>query len=89
MTRSIAPRFSSVWRLGGFTSKLTASSAWRPCTIIAGTAMSRSPGFADEPMTTCEIGLPATSRTGTTLPGEVGCAISGSRVDRSIASVTS
>ena len=35
-------------------------------------AKSRSPGLADEPMTTWPTGVPATSRTGTTLPGDDG-----------------
>ena len=46
-------------------------------------------GFAEEPMTTWEISGPATSRTGLTLPGLEGSAISGSIPERSISSSTS
>jgi hypothetical protein len=63
--------------------------AWCPRVIAASIAKSRSPGLADEPTTTWCTGSPATSRTGTTFPGELGLAISGSRLARSISSVTS
>ena len=49
-------------------------------------AKSRIPGFADEPMTHWKTSAPATSRTGTTLPGLDGIAISGSSRARSICS---
>jgi hypothetical protein len=52
-------------------------------------AKSRSPGLADEPITTWLTGVPATSRTATTLPGDDGPAISDSTVDSSMWSITS
>lgn len=70
----------------GLTSKLTSGEVWRPCTMAAAIAKSRNPGLALEPMTTCATGSPATSDTGTTLPGDDGLAISGSSADRSMTS---
>jgi hypothetical protein len=43
---------------------------------------------ADDRITTCATGLPATSRTGKTLPDVLGSAMSGSIEERSISSVT-
>ncbi len=92
-TRSaVAPirvRSTRICRDVGFTSSDTRGSTWRPFTMAATDAKSRSPGFADEPTTTWWTSSPATSRTGTTSPGELGRAISGSSADRSISSVTS
>ncbi len=73
----------------GLTSKLTDGEVCRPATIAAAIAKSRSPGLALEPITTCPTSSPATSRTGTTLPGDDGLAISGSISDRSMLSSTS
>jgi hypothetical protein len=71
------------------TSNETPSGVWRPSTVWATISKSRSPGLAREPITTWEISGPAISRTGLTLPGLEGNAISGSSVERSISSVTS
>ena len=53
--------------------------------------VARSPKeeFTDEPTQTWTVGVPATSRTGTTLPGEEGFAISGSSAARSMTVVSS
>lgn len=67
-------------------SKLTPAGTCRPATMAAGTAKSRNPGLAEEPTTTWATGSPATSLTGTTFPGDVGRAMSGSKDDRSISS---
>lgn len=83
----IRVRSSKISRDDGLTSTLTESFVWRPSSIAATTAKSRSPGLAEEPITTWPTGSPATSRTGTTLSGEDGLAINGSSVDRSISSV--
>ena len=91
--RAVVPpqrvRSARIGREVGLTSKLTPWWVWRPSTMRAAMAKSRRPGLAEEPMTTWPTGVPATSRTGTTLPGEDGWAISGSICDRSIDSVTS
>ena len=81
-------RSARISREVGLTSKLDAAcpSAGRARSRPT-IAKSRSPGLAEEPITTWEIGSPATSRTGTTLPGDDGLAISGSIADRSIVSV--
>jgi len=50
---------------------------------------SRKPGLALDPITACVMSSPATSRTGTTLPGDDGLAIKGSICERSIDSSTS
>ncbi|MNJ64841.1 hypothetical protein D3C77_608230 [compost metagenome] len=47
-------------------------------------AKSRRPGLAEEPTTHWCTGRPATWLTGTTLPGLLGQAISGTSVARSI-----
>ena len=70
-------------------SKDTRSWLCRPRTISATITKSRNPGLADEPTTTWKTSSPAASRTGTTLPGLDGRAISGSSALRSMASVTS
>jgi hypothetical protein len=85
----VAGQFASVWREDGLMSKETWSWACLPLTISAAIAKSRSPGLADEPITIWKTGSPAASRTGTTLPGLEGAAISGSSRDRSMLSVTS
>ena len=71
------------------TSNDTWSWLWRPATIPAAIAKSRRPGLADEPITTWNTSWPAASRTGITLPGLDGAAISGSSADRSMVSVRS
>ena len=82
-------RSASTSREVGLMSRDTPGAAWRPSRISATTAKSRSPGFAEEPTTTCETSSPATDATGTTFPGEEGRAISGSRAVRSMCSVRS
>ncbi len=59
-------------------SKLTSGAVCRPATIAAAIAKSRRPGLALDPITAWAISSPATSRTGTTFPGDDGLAISGS-----------
>jgi hypothetical protein len=82
----ILVRSARISRDVGLMSKLTCGAVCRPATIAAAIAKSRSPGLALDPITACAISCPATSRTGTTLPGEDGLAISGSISDRSMAS---
>jgi hypothetical protein len=88
-TAPVAASVSSDWRDVGLTSNDTPSSVWRPATTCAAIWKSRRPGLAEEPISAWEISVPATSRTGQTLPGLDGSAISGSSADRSICSVTS
>src|SRR5437762_4995345 len=81
MSAVVAPilvRSARICREVGLTSSETAGCVWRPATIAATIAKSRSPGLAEEPTTTWFTGSPSTSRTGTTFPGELGLAISGS-----------
>jgi hypothetical protein len=80
---------SSDWRDVGLKSNETPSCVWRPLTIRAAIMKSRNPGLPDEPISACVISVPATSRTGLTLPGLEGSAISGSSAERSISSVRS
>ena len=53
-------------------------------TMSAGTARSSNEELTDEPTHTWATAVPATSRTGTTLSGLCGLAISGSSAARSI-----
>lgn len=54
-----------------------------PRRISATTMRSRYDEFTEEPTATCVTGVPSTSRTGTTLSGEWGLAMSGSICERS------
>ena len=92
MSSNVHPPFvrsSRISRDEGLMSSDTRSLVCLSRRISATTAKSRSPGFADDPTTTWYTSSPAASRTGTTLPGEEGFAMSGSRVERSMCSSTS
>src|SRR5262249_22600554 len=52
--------------LPGKTTKETVDATWRPCSAWGTAHMSSHELLVQEPTTTCSIGVPATSRTGTT-----------------------
>ena len=83
-------RSARIGRDVGLTSKLTPWWVWRPSTIAGGdreVAQARVGRRPDDHLADRRRRRPR--RTGTTLPGDDGCAISGSSSDRSIDSVTS
>ena len=61
----------------------------RPRRTAATVARSSNDELTELPTHTCFVAVPAASRTGTTLPGDVGNAISGSSSPSSIVSCSS
>ncbi len=80
---------SRIWRDPGVTVSWTSGGSVRPRSTAATTARSSYDELTDEPTQTWAVRVPATSRTGTTFPGELGSAISGSSAARSITSTRS
>ncbi len=73
----------------GEMTRLTRGSTRRSASTVATSSRSCSDELVQLPMQTWSTGLPASSRTGTTLSGLCGCAMRGSSVARSISTVSS
>ena len=80
---------SRVWRDPGVTVRSSSAGSARPRRIAATRARSSYDELTELPMHTCRVGVPATSVTGTTRPGEDGSAIRGASVARSMVSTSS
>ena len=78
-----------ICREPGVTVRSSSSGTVRPRPAAATIARSSYEELTELPTHTCLVAVPATSRTGTTLPGDEGVAISGSSNARSISSTSS
>ena len=80
---------SRIWRLPGVTVMTSPGETVSSRSTAAAIARSSKPEFTELPMQTCAALVPATSPTGTTLPGECGLAMRGSSASSSMCSRSS